>query len=105
MSASPDNAAVAYCSPVAGLTMAVVRPSAASAYWPLMKFLNAFMRLSPCQVVSAYSPRCENRLDLDLSDYGTQHELALGSGDPPSAFSQRMNASRPPAPTQSTITV
>src|SRR4051794_28685048 len=105
MSASPDNAAVAYCSPVAGLTTAVVRPSAASTYWPLMKFLNAFMRLSPCQVVLACSPRCENRLDLDLSDYGTQHELALRRATPPSAFNQRMNASRPPAPAQSTITV
>src|SRR3954447_5643006 len=85
MSASPDSAAVAYCSPVAGLTMAVVRPSAASTYWPLMKFLNAFMRRSPCcrcdGVVVARSLHCEGRFDLDLSDYGTQHELALGSGD------------------------
>src|SRR4051794_5277122 len=84
MSASPDNAAVAYCSPVAGLTIAVVRPSAASTYWPLMKFLNAFMRLSPCcrggGVVVARSLHCEGRFDLDLSDYWTQHELALGAG-------------------------
>src|SRR3954452_9807388 len=80
MSASPDNAAVAYCSPVAGLTTAVVRPSAASTYWPLMKFLNAFMRFTPCQVLLACSPRCETRLDLDLSDFWTQHELSLRTG-------------------------
>ena len=30
MSAAPDSGAVAYCSPVAGLTTSVVRPSAAS---------------------------------------------------------------------------
>src|SRR3954451_20844295 len=101
MSASPDNAAVAYCSPVAGLTMAVVRPSAASTYSPLMKFLNAFMRRSPCcrgdGVVVACSLHCEGRFDLDLSDYGTQHELALGPGDTTLSFQpadERIEAAR-----------
>jgi len=36
-SAAPDSGAVAYCSPVAGLTTPRVRPSAASMYLPLMK--------------------------------------------------------------------
>ena len=53
----PTAAAVAYCSPVAGLITAVVRPSAASTYLPLMKFLNAFMRLNPLALCFGWCAR------------------------------------------------
>src|ERR1700694_3236355 len=42
-----------------------------------MKLWNAFMRLCPLFALASL----RTGADLDLSDYGTQHELALGTSD------------------------
>ena len=74
MSAGPDSGAVAYCSPVAGLTTgcrAAIDRVDVLAVDEVLERLHASR--SPCGVLASL----RTRADLDLSDYGAQHELAL----------------------------